>query len=582
MNKFLQLILAIGIASCISHKGIAQKSNDMIPFEKDNNNSATYSEAIAYYKVLDKSPLIQMNEVGNTDSGHPLHEVIVTNDGVFDRESIQTNGKVTLLINNGIHPGEPCGVDASMIFARDLINNKSNLLEHATVVIIPLYNIGGSLNRGSSSRANQNGPAAYGFRGNAKNLDLNRDFIKCDSKNARAFATIYNKWTPQVFVDNHTSNGADYQYVMTLIATQKDKMHPALAEFMTETMLPELYSSMENKEYEMVPYVYSMKDIPDKGIMGFMDLGRYSSGYAAMHHAISFMPETHMLKDYRGRVESTYAFMESMLEHISKHHKTIIENQERAFAESKIEENWVLAYELDKEQSDSIPFKGYEAKYKPSGIHGEDRLYYDQNEPYEKQIKLYNTYKPVFSIEKPASYIIPQAYSDVVSLLKLNGVEINRLENDVVKSVEVYYIEDYSSTARPYEGHYLHHSVELRTERQDIQYFKGDYIVNTDQSEARYIIETLEPQAPDSYFAWNFFDGILMQKEHYSTYVWEDLAMEILEKDEALRATFEQKKKENEAFAGSSREQLDYIYRHSSYYEPTFMRYPIGRILKNM
>ena len=102
------------------------------------------------------------------------------------------------------------------------------------IVIIPVYNVGGALNRGSYSRANQNGPEAYGFRGNARNLDLNRDFIKCDSRNARSFNRLFNQWKPDVFVDTHTSNGADYQYVMTLISTQKDRLGGALGEFLTQ------------------------------------------------------------------------------------------------------------------------------------------------------------------------------------------------------------------------------------------------------------------------------------------------------------------------------------------------------------
>ena len=86
---------------------------------------------------------------------------------------------------------------------------------------IPVYNVDGALSRQDTSRVNQNGPEAFGFRGNARHLDLNRDFIKADSLNARTFAQVFTRWDPDVMVDTHTSNGADYQHVVTLIATQQ-------------------------------------------------------------------------------------------------------------------------------------------------------------------------------------------------------------------------------------------------------------------------------------------------------------------------------------------------------------------------
>ena len=268
-------------------------------FEKDNNVTATYFEAINFFEELSaKNPAIQVNEFGMTDSGFPLHEVIITNDGVFDPMEIRKNGKAILFVNNAIHPGEPCGVDASMMLARDLLRESSmkKLLEKTVVVLIPIYNISGSLNRGSYSRANQEGPEAYGFRGNAQNLDLNRDFIKGDTENAQSFNKLFVKWNPDVLIDNHTSNGADYQYVITLIPTQKDKMEPVLSSYLESNLLPDLYSKMKSGRYEMTPYVYA-RNTPDDGIAGFLDYARYSSGYANLHNCISFMPETPELNE---------------------------------------------------------------------------------------------------------------------------------------------------------------------------------------------------------------------------------------------------------------------------------------------
>ena len=286
------------------------------------------------------------------------------------------------------------------------------------IIAIPFYNIGGGLNRGSFSRTNQLGPKAHGFRGNAKNLDLNRDFIKCDSKNAQTFNQLYNQWQPEIFIDNHTSNGADYQYTLTLIATQHNKLHPILANYMQRDLLPQLYAGMRQKNREMTPYVYA-RTTPDEGIAGFLDLPRYSSGYAALHHAISFMPETHMLKPFSGRVRSVYHFMDGMIKAIDKDHKKLVDMRKKVLRQIAQQDHFELNWALDFEQSDTLLFKGYEAKYKPSAISGIDRLYYDHNAPFEKEIPFFNYYKANLEVKKPIAYIIPQAYSKVIDRFEM-------------------------------------------------------------------------------------------------------------------------------------------------------------------
>ncbi len=551
-------------------------------FEKDNNATATYFETIDFYSDLaNHFTSIQANEFGMTDSGYPLHEIVITNDEIFDPKAIRENGKVILLVNNAIHPGEPCGVDASMMLARDLIANSemSELLKNVTMVIVPIYNISGSLNRGSHSRVNQNGPQAYGFRGNAQNLDLNRDFIKGDTENSRSFNRLFTKWNPDILIDNHTSNGADYQYVMTLISTQKDKMEPALSSYLQMELLPDLYVKMKAGRYEMTPYVY-VKNTPDDGITGFLDYPRYSSGYANLHNCISFMPETHMLKPFKDRVWSTYDFMVAMLEHLENNVAKLINARQKAIKHTKTKSTFGLNWEIDNEKIDKLMFKGYEAKYKPSVVSGKDRLYYDKEAPYEKEIPFYNTYKTSLQIDKPIAYIVPGAYKRIIDRMKANGVEVFRLVKDEIREVEIYKILDYKTTKTPYEGHYLHSKLKIEKSIQNIQYHKGDYLIYTNQSTNKYIINTLEPQAPDSWFSWNFFDGILMRKEYFSPYVFEDLAADFLDKNPDVRQALETKKKSDPKFAEDGYDQLNFIYEKSPHYEPTYMRYPVGRVLK--
>ena len=571
--------------SCNAQKNIKQVSSSewVTPFERNNNTTTTYDQAISFYQKMDKSfPQIQLTAHGSTDVGLPLHTAVLSIDGDFDPKSIRAKNKRILFVNNAIHAGEPCGVDASMMLLRDYLTDESlqEFLQHTVIVVVPMYNLGGVLNRNSHTRTNQNGPESYGFRGNAKNLDLNRDFIKCDSKNAQTFNQIFNDWQPDIFIDNHTSNGADYQYTITLIPTQHNKLDPNLAKYLNEEMLPRLYSDMKKNDWEMTPYVYA-RSTPDEGIAGFLDLPRYSSGYAALHNAISFMPETHMLKPFKDRVMSTYTFMDVMIKLMHDDFEKIKTARNAAIENTKSKSTFDLNWTLDFNQSDQIKFKGYEAKRKPSAISGKPRLYYDHDAPFEKEIPFFNYYKTTEQVEKPLAYIIPQAYTEVIDRLKWNNVNVDRLENAQGFEVELYRIKDFKTREQPYEGHYLHSTVKVEKFTQKRTYRKGDYIINVNQASNRYIIETLEPTAPDSYFAWNFFDGILQQKEYFSSYVFEDLAVEILEKNPELKKQLEEKKIADADFAKNARAQLDFIYKNSPHYEPTHRVYPVGRIMTN-
>lgn len=563
--------------ACLSMQAFGQQT----PFEKSQKKAtATYPEVIKYYQELDAAyPQAKLISYGPTDFGKPLHVLVLSKNQNFEPEQIRKQDKRILLINNGIHPGEPEGIDASMMLARDLLKGKK-LPEDVVICIIPLYNIDGSYNRSSTSRANQNGPIAYGFRGNSRNLDLNRDFIKTDSRNSASFQQIFNIWKPEVFVDTHTSNGADYQYTMTLIPTQKDKLNPTLSAYLTGQMLPSLYKQMAARGYELIPYINSVEESPDAGITGFLETARFSTGYAALHNAISFMPETHMLKAYDKRVDATYKLLQTYIDVVARDAKVIGQNKRKADEQVAAQQTFPLEWKLNKAVYDSILFKGYTANQRMSDISELGRLYYARNEPYTKYIKQWNKFEPRVSVNKPLAYVIPKAWSRVIELLKLNGVALQQLTADARLDLEMYYIKDYKTTSSPYEGHYLHSDVTVNPVKQSVQFYKGDYLVYVNQPQNRYIVETLEPQATDSFFNWNFFDSILSQKEHYSAYVFEDTAAQLLKDNPELRNLLEQEKLKNPEMAKSAAAQLQFVYKNSAYYEKTHLRYPVGRLME--
>lgn len=552
----------------------------LTPFERSQGKeTATYAELTEFYKRLGGMfGTISIGEMGPADNGYPLRYVAYTNDGKFEKEDIKSSGKLVILINNAIHPGEPDGVDACMMLLRDAAKGKIKVPDNVLLLVVPVFNIGGMLNRNSNSRANQLGPESYGFRGNARNLDLNRDFIKCDAAETMGLEDLFTRMNPDIFLDNHVSDGADYQHVMTLLATQHDKLGGETGAFMYQTMTPLIYKDMKQRGYDLVPYVNDFSNTPDKGWHEFHESPRFSSGYAALFQTIAYVPEAHMLKPFNERVKATYALMLSIIKTGSENIatiKTVRANDRKNLLTKK---EFALDWRVDTLQCDTVTFMGYESGYKTSEVSGLPRLYYDRKKPFTRKIPFYDHYVPTSTVTAPRAYIIPKAWTPVIINFRTNGVKMQRMNFDSTMEVTAYRIDNYETTKQPYERHYLHYNVHATPYKTSIRFSQGDYIVWLAQPAKRYIIETLEPTAPDAFFAWNYFDGILQQKEYYSAYVFEDLAAEILKKDPALKAQLEEKRKADPEFAKDGHAQLDFVYKHSPYFEQEYKRYPVFRL----
>lgn len=554
------------------------QNNQLTPFEKGNKNqSTTYEECISFYEVLDtNSNKIEMKTMGLTDSGKPLHIVVFSENKNFTFNQ----NKAVLLINNGIHPGEPDGIDATMMLMRDLAIAKIKVPKNTIVVAIPVYNIDGMLNRNSFSRANQNGPEAYGFRGNGRNYDLNRDFIKSDTRNSRSFQEIFHTINPDVFLDNHVSNGADYQYTFTCIATQHERLGEKLGNFFKNEMYPEMVKDMQKKKIDVVPYVNIHGAKPDLGYEQFTDTPRYATGYTTLFNTLGFVPETHMLKPYKDRVKTTYEFMVTAINYTDANWEKIKQVRKENLEDFKAGKKYPLSWVIDSTKVSYMDFKGYEGGYKPSEISGKDRLFYDRNKPFTKKIPFFGNYKPTQFVTIPKYYIVPQSQWEIIELLKLNNIEMTRITQNETIEVEIYKIDSYQTSKGAYEGHYGHYNTTVTKSVEKIEFRAGDYKISTNQLGVKYVLETLEPEAVDSYFNWNFFDTILQQKEGYSSYVFEDAAKQILDANPTLKQEFEAKKQSDKAFADNGGDQLYWVYKHSKYFEKAYMMYPVFRVLE--
>ncbi len=558
----------------------------LTPFEEGNGNqTTTWAACIAFHQRLAAAfgQWLRFEEAGRSDGGVPIHVGVFSTDGVFDPLAVKAAGRALFFNNNGIHPGEPEGIDVCMALLRDLCLDPARraALGCTVLVYIPIYNVDGALNRGDSSRVNQVGPEAFGFRGNARHLDLNRDFIKADSLNARCFAQVFTRWDPDVMVDTHTSNGADYQHVVTLIATQPDKLGGCSGAHLRDTMLPALYADMAARGFPMCPYVNPVQEIPDDGIADFLDAPRFSTGYAALHHTLGFMPETHMLKPYAVRYQGTRALLDSALACTVAQGDAIRAARAADRATVAAGAPVALDWQLDTQRSRPFRFSGYGAVREPSRIGNYQRLRYDRTAPWVRDIPYFDRYTAVASVRPPLAYLLPQAWHDVAQRLAAHGVQIQRVIRSGRAAAEAHRIQHFEKRPLPFEGRHLHVELQIDTEPVQAEVAEGDWLLPLGGPHDRFVVEVLEPLGMDSFFRWAFFDSVLDKKEGFSDYVFEDEAERLLASEPGLRARFEAWKAQHPDQLGDSQAVLGFIFHAANRYaEPTWRRYPVLRLLE--
>jgi hypothetical protein len=576
--------LLMMLAVCLA----AQEKPSAPTLRYDENHSLTWEEAINFYSDLDKAyPEAQLTEMGMTDAGRPLHLFMITDDGKFDPVYIHKKGKAIVLINNGIHPGEPEGIDASAQFAYDILTDRNGMrkyLDDCVVAIIPVYNIGGALTRSRYYRINQNGPDEKGARRNTRFLDLNRDFAKQDSRDARAFAEIYQYLDPDVFLDTHTTDGSDHQYTVTLIATQPERMFPDMEKFFRRKMLPVLYDRMKTDyNNEMIPYVQYTDRGEIKAIIGFEEHLYYSTGYASLYNSFPFMTETLVYKPYADRVRGTWQFINELVRFTAENHSEIRRLRTEAAKLTLAKKEYVLDWDQDTTRWDLIPFRGYRYEDTLTPITGRKTGFYNHDKPYTDTIKYYNYFYPAVTITAPDAYIVPFAWEQVIDRLHINGVEMRQLSNDTSLMAETYYIESYEPAKRATQGHYFNSGIKVRSVTQKMDFLKGDYLIPVTQKAKNYIVYMLEPQSESGFFAWNFFDSFLEGQDWYSVWGFESHLKSLLDHDPQLRAAFEKAKSESTSLSTDPVAQLQWLYQHTpvSELEKRTNLYPVARIINN-
>lgn len=541
-----------------------------------------YAETMAYFERLDAaSPQVAMLEFGTTPQGRSMKAVIVSSEGVTTPEAAHATGKPVVFIQAAIHPGENEGKDVLMTLVRDLtVSGKhADLVDEAVLVLVPIFNIDGHERFSPFNRINQNGPEAMGWRATAQNLNLNRDYTKLDAPEMQAWMRLWQAWNPDLLVDMHNTNGADYQYAMTWAFEAAQNIEAPLADWQRRAFDGALKPALEKQGWPIAFYV-SLKDPTNlrAGLVEGASGPRFSVGYAAAVNRPGLLLETHMLKDFRTRVAVNEALLLELLRTLGREGASlkaaIAEADARWFAEG---DAMPLAFGLA-ETPETIDFLGYADSRTDSEVSGGTWVRYDTSKPETIRVPVQRTVTVTAEAPAPAAYVVPPQWTSVLDRLRLHGIAMTRIEAETTVEAGRYRFGKVAWAPRPFEGRHAIVDLEqtLDTGAQAIP--AGSWLVPMDQPKARLAALLLEPASPDSFLRWGFFDAIFEEREYAEPRVMEAMAREMMAKDPALKAEFEARLAADAAFAADPRQRLRFFYQRTPYFDSEFSRYPVLRL----
>lgn len=550
--------------------------------------TSRYDEAIAYAKKLDQaSPLIMYRSIGKSGEGRDIPLLIAARDAAFTPKWAEKTGRAVVFIQAGIHAGEIDGKDAGFALLRDIAITKtrSDLLKDAIILFVPIYSVDGHENWSAYNRINQNGPDEMGFRANATNLNLNRDYMKADAPETRAWLKLWNEWKPDVFIDCHVTNGADFQYNVTYEYAHHQEIAPSVKAWMDEHFDGKVVPAVEKEGNLLTHYVEFAGREVTGGIATFIATPRYATGYTAIRNRAGLLIETNVYKPYKSRVRGTYDVLRHFVEGIGRAKSSLfvanVTADTQTVARGKTYDDkrqFPLALDINRERSTPLAFKGVKYTMEDSKITGGKRIVYG-TEPLNITIPRYDEARIATGVAPPLYYIVPPQYTDAIERLRWHGIRFTTLKKPLTTEIESYRLTEPKWATSSFENR-ITLTAKQTTVKETRTFLAGSALVPLDQETANVAIHLLEPGGPDSLLYWGFFNSIFEQKEFGSGYVIEKLALEMIAKDPKLQEEFDRRLLDP-AFARSPQARLRFFYEKSPYFlNQKVGVYPVGRIVK--
>jgi hypothetical protein len=563
---FILLLLPAGLVSQVHWQTFYERSGGL--------ETPRFEETLLFSRMLaDSSDRVTLLEYGTSAMGRPLFALALDSEGLSDPEQIRASGRVIFFILACLHPGEPDGKDAGLLFFRDVAIGRKHreLLRNVSYIFIPIANADGHERFGPHNRINQNGPKEMGWRTTATNLNMNRDFLKLDAPETASLAELFHHWMPDFFMDIHTTNGGDYQYVVTYAVEDFGNIDAGLTEWLRGQYMPAVEAQMEESGFPLFPYVsFRQWHDPRSGLRTPVSTPRFSVGYAGTRNRPGILVETHMLKPYSQRVEGSLQLIIHTAATLNRDNALLRDLNAKADLHCRsgaLRSNpFPLTWRLT-EESIPVQLHGYRYRVETSDLTGLERVIYSDT-PEVHTLNWYRFSEPEKSVDLPSYYVIPAQWNDIITRLGQHGVQMKTLARDTTMELHTWLFSDVQFATTPFEGR---HRVAQFNQEQVTRTFslsKGSVIIPTDQPAARLIAHALEPASPESFLQWGFFNAIFERKEYAEAYVMDRIARAMIEDNPSLTEDFRRFKETVPDGPMKMWELYNWFYSRSPWWDP--------------
>ena len=539
-------------------------------------SSPNYADTMAFVDRLVAANPTQFKSktIGYSNSKRAINMLIASEQGFFDAGQMANSTKPTVLIQAGIHAGEIDGKDAMFMLLRDIATGKRrDILKKVNILFIPILNVDGHERSSAFNRINQRGPVKMGFRTNANNLNLNRDYTKLDTPEVKSVLQVINDYNPNLYIDVHVTDGADYQYDVTygynpVFASES----PAISDALNRYFKPMIDQTLTEQGHVPGPLVFVMdKQEFKSGLAGWVATPRFSNGWGDLKSLPTILVENHSLKPYKQRVLGTYVFIDGAIEALSAHKDKLANavKKEQEFVPKQL-----IVKRGYSEQPDHIAFKGIAYSKSLSPLSNQQEVsYLGKKQDYDK-LPIFWQKEVQHTVEVPKSFFIPPVYTDIIEKLALHGVSVNKLSGANTQPLKMAKVAQYSFDKAPFEGRFRVSASFDYVPATNVD-LDGWFEVSTQQKAGELAVHLLHPEAPDSFFAWGEFNTIFQRTEYMENYALIPFAEKMLADDPKLAQEFDKKVNQDKDFAKNAEARLNWLYEHSPFYDQAYLKYPV-------
>jgi murein tripeptide amidase MpaA len=498
--------------------GLAQTAKTPLTVAEVTNYDATsrYADVMAFIRELQKqSPLLRVETLCRSAEGRDVPLLILGNPVPASPLDLRGTKRLVLYIQANIHAGEVEGKEASLMLARDILQQaKPPYLDKFVILIAPIFNADGNEKIAPNNRRQQPGPAqGVGVRTSGQNLDLNRDAIKAESYEVQGLLkNVLNRWDPFLLVDCHTTDGAWHEPTVTYSWPLNPNGDTALLEYQRDKMLPEIEKIMETKYKTLgVPYGgFQDSRAPEKGWVTFDSQPRYVTNYIGIRNRMAILDENYVHADFKARVAGNYAFLAAILDFSASHAdelaKMMADVDARTIARGLAPEptnQFAVEFEL-KPLAKTVTILGFEMETVP-----QERGNFPRMKPTDRKktyvIPYFADFAPKRTVQFPAGYLITSPSPEVVAKLLQHGLLVERLVEPAKLDVESFRAKEIKGAPQLYQGHRMN-SVKGEYAKEQREFPAGTVFVTTAQPLGNVAAYLLEPESDDGLIVWNYFD----------------------------------------------------------------------------